>query len=1235
MAESTSSYDDNNSELVHLCGELRKRERDDTTTPSLSCKRRSPMEMDEQVLPHMYCQEIIIPPLPPLPQQSTPPSLSSYSPLMLGPSTTAAVQDMIIASSSADNFTAVAGTGMTDDNSNTMLSGNNVAGVIPIIHEPPLSTLNFIANNTACKPAELEWLNDDLRQEISQWKPSITNNINSDVAVNGGTILNVERLQEAFASVFWTDRTFYNFYQAHALGQELANMWGFHLKIEGGLTLVCTYGGVDRSNEYQSTVSESKRRNRATPLSACGCGFKIVFRLKPTDEQKAALTAKATKYHDKKITIVQVRHDRCCFTHNGHKLDKASLLVAKKSSGAYSMKKLPKDLTEALVTTVAFSGFGDSRQIRSIMRQFVPDDLPITDSDVANFRNAAHKAYLSGDIELAINKAGGNISKFCGLDGESNIKLGSDEATKRAREILLATIQNSDDTWVVLQYFKNLQSSDPNFVYEVCTDDEGRPVGIWWMTGEMLKAWIRYGDTLYLDSMKRQMNIFHWPYIGPVVLTSEMTVQVVCECIILEESLPAYAFTLNNLFKHGCRRSKETLRIIFGDCLLTDTLLDMIGLSESSTRIFWDHFHLQSFVWPTALGQDLFARIAPHAVTMMNSQSATDFATACESIKRILISYPEKYTYFKEGYMDRPEKFAAYFIDEVPLSLGRRGDTPAEANHSSINKRLGGGGARQLTDQVRLLLERQHEIVTGRLSDDTKHNHTSTVLSRQMKNDPSAQQAIITLSKYAYEKWSEERLRAREYVCNEQNDGCVKIVWPPSGACHEILLGERCNCTTRITMGIQCRHELCMMNGKFIKEWFADRHFQEHALPHDIYVMPAHAITTDSPAHASISTDVPALTDNLASITPTSVGGDNDFSFSNDICDDNATHRPDAGNTTDITTTTGVGDFGIDFGRDVDRGYSATTKMPKVTFNMCLEQAKLTIQSASSDQDRLIALYACLIKLAAIFRKGCSAAELGMSSHEVIVSTTRVMQPCRKNGTSCIPLPLQAQPIPARINTTTTTRGRIRAAVEGPKPTKKKTTACGFCGEDGGHNINGCPRRTDNGRRHHVLCGDEYERVISMLAQGTVAVPLPTEMKSTKKVLDSIPPRTKWLVIKGIYHTLISASGIPPMDSSIVHVDCLGSGGNPLTEDEYSDCLVRMIGAYCWIGKSGKNGTKVLSSIFIDRMTNPSLSESLLQKAQALYTGENNQNECYDSSDDDSKTFKEIREEYEARKRQI
>lgn len=117
----------------------------------------------------------------------------------------------------------------------------------------------------------------------------------------------------------------------------------------------------------------------------------------------------------------------------------------------------------------------------------------------------------------------------------------------------------------LLDICKNLAAHDRELTYEIATDATGRPIGIWWRTGAMRKAWIRYGDSIYLDRMKRQMNEFHWPYIGPVVLTSEMQVQVVCESIIIEESLPSYAFVLNNLFKHGSRRPKESLRLIFGD----------------------------------------------------------------------------------------------------------------------------------------------------------------------------------------------------------------------------------------------------------------------------------------------------------------------------------------------------------------------------------------------------------------------------------------------------------------------------------------------------------------------------------------------------------------------------------------------------------------------------------------------------------------------------------------------
>ena len=153
----------------------------------------------------------------------------------------------------------------------SILCDDVAASSLHIIHDPPLDTLNMIANDSSefKNPAELNWLTDELKQEISLWKPSITNNSNSDIAVEGGKIINVKRLHDAFTSVFQANRQFYNFYQAHALAQELANMWGFHLKIEGGLNLVCTYGGKDRSNEYQSSVAQSKRKSLSARRLSC------------------------------------------------------------------------------------------------------------------------------------------------------------------------------------------------------------------------------------------------------------------------------------------------------------------------------------------------------------------------------------------------------------------------------------------------------------------------------------------------------------------------------------------------------------------------------------------------------------------------------------------------------------------------------------------------------------------------------------------------------------------------------------------------------------------------------------------------------------------------------------------------------------------------------------------------------------------------------------------------------
>jgi hypothetical protein len=167
---------------------------------------------------------------------------------------------------------------------------------------------------------------------------------------------------------------------------------------------------------------------------------------------------------------------------------------------------------------------------------------------------------------------------------------------------------------------------------------------------------------------------------------------------------------------------------------------------------------------------------------------------------------------------------------------------------------------------ILLLLLDCLEIVTARLNGNTKYNHKSTVLSRQMKNDPSGREAMVTLSEHAYDLWSDERLRAKEYLCEQLDDGSMKIVWPGSGSCRIIGFCGRCLCTIRIAMGIQCRHELCMLGGKFIKEWFADRHFQDHILPRQYYDVPAHDMNNNGTLQAEISTST--------TITPTSFESD-------------------------------------------------------------------------------------------------------------------------------------------------------------------------------------------------------------------------------------------------------------------------------------------------------------------------------------------------------------------------
>jgi hypothetical protein len=56
-----------------------------------------------------------------------------------------------------------------------------------------------------------------------------------------------------------------------------------------------------------------------------------------------------------------------------------------------------------------------------------------------------------------------------------------------------------------------LKAKSYGFDYQIKYDSSNRPIGVCWMTSYMRNLWIHYGDLLFLDCKKKDMNCLYWP----------------------------------------------------------------------------------------------------------------------------------------------------------------------------------------------------------------------------------------------------------------------------------------------------------------------------------------------------------------------------------------------------------------------------------------------------------------------------------------------------------------------------------------------------------------------------------------------------------------------------------------------------------------------------------------------------------------------------------------------------
>jgi len=320
-------------------------------------------------------------------------------------------------------------------------------------------------------------------------------------------------------------------------------------------------------------------------------------------------------------------------------------------------------------------------------------------------------------------------------------------------------MQEGDDTWIAMRYFKALKAEVAGFDFRFKYNSKGRPTAICWMLPHMRTNLLRYGDVLFLDAMMKDFNELNWPYIGPTVKDGEMKIRQVAECVAINESLDVYQFVIETMASIESRWNLSDLHILFADQFVTKTLLENLGIASTCT-LRCDYYHIVNEVWPKQFGPSVFNDLKPYLTRMLKSITEAEYKLSFEIAMELVVDDPIKASYVEMIY-NNPDYYSGYYLKLLNGNLRMMGDAPAEQNHSSIAAHLGNGANWTISEHVRQLIERQNTLEKSFHHNDNKLytsslNFRSDMLGQDKKDEELAKK---NLTKYAFVKLF---LRTRE-----------------------------------------------------------------------------------------------------------------------------------------------------------------------------------------------------------------------------------------------------------------------------------------------------------------------------------------------------------------------------------------------------------------------------------------------------------------------------------------
>lgn len=671
------------------------------------------------------------------------------------------------------------------------------------------------------------WITAELHDQIEQLRPQSSqigqaNNERCPVA-----------LEAALAAMFPIGRQFASKAQLGECVTELGNRWCFTTS-HSSKKFACTFGRATRGKRPEN-------KNGETLKDQVDCPFFIGYNLIGYSRASRGKNGQPQLRFRCKVTSANYKHE-CDLDPTSNKV---ALTISKRSLPH------PRDAME-VVRLLRRTPQASNIVLRDVLRECVPSYVSLDAAYLAKVRRSILKFNMlpkqdlgSEDLDYIYRVL--HNKRTVDASNEYSEFFADGIMKQNYTEMLRTIMQEGGETWDAIKLLEDAARTTNGFVFRVRRNNDGRPIGILWMTATMRRNAVRFGDILFLDAQKRQMNLSGWPYIALVIKTSEHKIGLIAEGLHVEESIDAYAWSVKTASELEPLFKLDNVRIVYGDEFLTERFLREAGLLFAI--LCGDYYHLFKVVWPKYFGNDLFQLILPFLRRMFLSKTIEQYLTAYGRLMSLseVRALPEKVCYLEAINRNR-NRYAGYIRQRISGNLGLSGSAPAEQNHSSIVARIGPGGVFSISEYISKLLARQGDLARKEYESAIKHKfHIRHYRSKEVTTEYVDMDVLAfqVLSKYAY-----KMLFLADFVKHKvhkatpcPSDPNQTLIHPSHIDVTGMTLQEakantmiwvissdgKCNCGKKVAVGMQCYHETVLQK-KFDPVKWSKRWYNEHYL---------------------------------------------------------------------------------------------------------------------------------------------------------------------------------------------------------------------------------------------------------------------------------------------------------------------------------------------------------------------------------------------------------------------